>query len=135
MLIQPRKQLKHPNGHQMVSLTTRLWTPAIGSQSYSQVNYLATGKREHCRKPDEIFDIIEKCSPAPFLELFARFPRLGWTTWGNENVKENESNGVALRKGHVAPNLRLVEAPREYWGEPAPIVDDSFEEIATRRAS
>lgn len=101
----------------------------------SQVNFLATRKREHSRKPDEIFDIIEKCSPAPFLELFARFPRLGWTTWGNEDVEENKSNGVALRKGHVAPNLRLVEPPRGYRGEEPIITKDSFEEIAIRRAS
>ncbi len=107
----------------------------------SQVNYLATRKREHSRKPDEIFDIIESCSPGPFLELFARFPRLGWTTWGNENVEENESNGVALRKGHVASHLRLVEPPKGYLGEVKPktkesvVIDPTFEQIALRRAS
>ena len=37
-----------------------------------QVNYLATRKREHSRKPDEIHQIIEACSPGPHLELFAR---------------------------------------------------------------
>jgi N6-adenosine-specific RNA methylase IME4 len=49
-----------------------------------QVNYLATRKREHSRKPDEQFAIIEACSPGPYLELFARGTREGWTTWGNE---------------------------------------------------
>ncbi len=49
-----------------------------------QVNYLATRKREHSRKPDEIFDIIEACSPAPRLELFARGVRAGWTAWGSQ---------------------------------------------------
>ena len=49
-----------------------------------QVNYLATRKREHSRKPDEIYRIIEACSPPPRLELFARGTRRGWTTWGNQ---------------------------------------------------
>jgi N6-adenosine-specific RNA methylase IME4 len=49
-----------------------------------QVNFLATRKREHSRKPDEQYDIIEACSPGPFLELFARGARSGWTTWGNQ---------------------------------------------------
>jgi len=47
-----------------------------------QVNYLATRKREHSRKPDEQYEIIEACSPGPFLELFARGTRRHWTTWG-----------------------------------------------------
>lgn len=49
-----------------------------------QVNYLATRKREHSRKPDEQYEIIEACSPGPFLELFARGTRKGWATWGNQ---------------------------------------------------
>lgn len=49
-----------------------------------QVNLLATRKREHSRKPDEQYKIIEACSPGPFLELFARGIREGWTTWGNQ---------------------------------------------------
>jgi N6-adenosine-specific RNA methylase IME4 len=49
-----------------------------------QVNYLATRKREHSRKPDELYDIIEACSPGPYLELFARGSRPGWTTWGDQ---------------------------------------------------
>ncbi len=50
----------------------------------TQVNYLATRKREHSRKPDEMYDIIEGCSPGPRLELFARGLRSGWTAWGNQ---------------------------------------------------
>jgi N6-adenosine-specific RNA methylase IME4 len=49
-----------------------------------QVNFLATRKREHSRKPDEQYDIIEACSPGPYMELFARGVRKGWQTWGNE---------------------------------------------------
>ncbi len=107
----------------------------------SQVNYLSTRKREHSRKPDEVFDIVEACSPAPYLELFARFPRNGWDSWGNEDIEENHSNGVALRKGHVEPNLRLAEPPKNYRGDTGDetkrviVSEVSFEQIAVRRAS
>ncbi len=53
-----------------------------------QVNLLATRKREHSRKPDEQYEIIEACSPGPFLELFGRGTRKGWTTWGNQATDE-----------------------------------------------
>jgi N6-adenosine-specific RNA methylase IME4 len=82
-----------------------------------QVNILATRKREHSRKPDEIYDIIESCSPGPYLEVFARFRREGWKQWGNEDVEENSAYGVARRKGHVDPQLRLLETPRGYGGK------------------
>src|SRR5712671_3434687 len=49
-----------------------------------QVNLLATRKREHSRKPDQQYEIIEACSPGPYLELFARGMRKGWATWGNQ---------------------------------------------------
>src|SRR5690349_6536276 len=49
-----------------------------------QVNLLATRKREHSRKPDEQYPIIEACSPGPLLELFARGTRKGWSTRGNQ---------------------------------------------------
>jgi N6-adenosine-specific RNA methylase IME4 len=49
-----------------------------------QVNLLATRKREHSKKPDEQYSIIEACSPGPYLELFARGTRQGWVTWGNQ---------------------------------------------------
>jgi N6-adenosine-specific RNA methylase IME4 len=50
----------------------------------SQVNFIATRKREHSRKPDELYPIIEACSHGPYLELFARGQRKGWKTWGNQ---------------------------------------------------
>lgn len=49
-----------------------------------QVNYLASRKREHSRKPDELYDLIEACSPGPYLELFARGTRKNWCAWGNQ---------------------------------------------------
>ena len=49
-----------------------------------QTNLIASRKREHSRKPDDLYPIIEACSPGPYLELFARYPRPGWTAWGLE---------------------------------------------------
>ena len=47
-----------------------------------QVNLVASRKREHSRKPDELYGIIEACSPSPYLELFAGGLRPGWKAWG-----------------------------------------------------
>src|SRR6266487_5267671 len=49
-----------------------------------QVNILSCKKREHSRKPDELYQLIEQCSPGPYLELFARHQQPGWTQWGNQ---------------------------------------------------
>jgi N6-adenosine-specific RNA methylase IME4 len=49
-----------------------------------QTNIIVSQKRRHSHKPDEQYDIIENCSPSPFLELFARRSRPGWHVWGNE---------------------------------------------------
>ena len=80
----------------------------------TQVNLFSTRKREHSRKPDEIYDVIEACSPGPYLELFARFRRKGWNQWGNEDVEKNSLTGVAMRKAHIDSQMRLLEAPKNY---------------------
>ena len=53
-----------------------------------QVNIMSTRKREHSRKPDEQYKLIEACSSGPYLEMFARHHRSGWTQWGNETLTE-----------------------------------------------
>lgn len=50
----------------------------------TQVNCIATRKREHSRKPDEQYELIEACSPGPYLEMFARGARPNWAVWGNQ---------------------------------------------------
>ena len=51
-----------------------------------QVNIIKTRKREHSRKPDELYEIIEDCSPGPYLELFARGQHSeAWQVWGNQS--------------------------------------------------
>ena len=65
----------------------------------SQVNMIETRKREHSRKPDELYDVIETCSPGPHLELFARYPRPGWAVWGAE-TEEGVTPRGRLHKGY-----------------------------------
>lgn len=64
-----------------------------------QVNMIASQKREHSRKPDELYTIIEQCSPGPYLELFARRNRSGWQQWGNEAPGEPPAPELLSRKG------------------------------------
>src|SRR6266540_6379953 len=61
-----------------------------------QVNLVPTRKREHSRKPDEIYELIERCSPGPYRELFARYIRTGWVQWVNEIV-EHESAALRVK--------------------------------------
>lgn len=56
----------------------------------SQVNLLRAMKREHSRKPDEFIQLIESCSPGPYLEMFARGDREDWAMWGNQATDEYE---------------------------------------------
>lgn len=78
----------------------------------SQVNMIETRKREHSRKPDEQYDLIESCSPGPYLELFARYPREGWYVWGDEADENVTPRGVTHKGyegGPIMPPLRPNE--------------------------
>ena len=74
-----------------------------------QVNMIETRKREHSRKPDEQYDLIESCSPGPYLELFARYPQPGWTTWGAEADAEVTPRGRQHRGCSWDPGLQGSE--------------------------
>jgi N6-adenosine-specific RNA methylase IME4 len=75
-----------------------------------QVNFLATRKREHSRKPDEQYDLIEACSAGPYLELFARGERDNWASWGDQasaafqgvpREPEDDADASAPEQGHL----------------------------------
>ena len=76
----------------------------------TQVNLVSTRKEEHSRKPVEMHELIEACSPGPFLELFARERRQGWTQWGNEVDTYMEKR--PLRKGYNGRELILPDGKR-----------------------
>jgi len=73
----------------------------------STVNMIETRKREHSRKPDEQYDLIESCSPGPYLELFARYAREGWSAWGNESDQDVTPKGQTHR-GYAGGALDTV---------------------------
>ncbi|WP_404421786.1 MT-A70 family methyltransferase [Thalassospira australica] len=73
-----------------------------------QGDLLKTRKREHSRKPDEQYDIIEACSWGPFLELFGRGRRKGWTVWGNQAEDDYKPTWKTY-----AYNSSLTTAPAE----------------------
>lgn len=87
------------------------------------MNLLATRKRKHSRKPDELYRLIENCSWGPYLELFARTRREKWTNWGNQAPEEVDSfagptfgrayseTGNAIIEDLDAQQLRLMEQP------------------------
>lgn len=66
----------------------------------SQVNMLETRKREHSRKPDEQYALIQSCSPGPYLEMFARQAQPGWTAWGDESGTDTRPRGK-VHKGYA----------------------------------
>lgn len=69
-----------------------------------QVNVISTRKREHSRKPEETYALIESCSPGPYLEIFAREPAPGWTSWGNEVETYEETR--PLHRGYNGQRTR-----------------------------
>ncbi len=74
----------------------------------SQVNMIETRKREHSRKPDEQYSFIERCSPSPCLEMFARYPQPGWACWGAEASSDIEPRG-RQHKGYTGGEIELPE--------------------------
>lgn len=90
----------------------------------SQVNMIETRKREHSRKPDEQYELIEACSPGPYLELFARHERPGWTGWGDEadqaivprgKVHRGYAGG-SIEVPQLQLHMRLDDEEAEYLG-------------------
>ena len=73
----------------------------------TQVNIIRSQKQEHSRKPEELYPIIEACSPGPFLELFARGTRPGWHTWGNQA----ESYEITWQTYNSGGNLLVFKSP------------------------
>jgi len=98
----------------------------------SQVNMIETRKREHSRKPDEQYDLIEACSPGPYLEMFARHARPGWSVWGDESSDDVTPRGI-VHKGYeggailpnLIPNEHLSKERAETLGEKLRVLYDA----------
>jgi len=85
-----------------------------GQQGRKQENIILSQKRGHSRKPDEIFPIIEGCSPGPYLELFARQKRKGWEAWGNETDKFDNSIETYSNLFKKDPQPALFERKEDF---------------------
>ncbi len=68
----------------------------IGRPAYKSAsvrNLIVAPVREHSRKPDDMHHMVEQLVDGPYLELFARQTRPGWTVWGNEIDKYGDTTG------------------------------------------
>jgi len=74
----------------------------------SQVNIIRSMKREHSRKPEEQYDLIQECSEGPYLELFARGNRKGWTLWGNQAEEYDIGWDTYKNNSQAKPQLKIV---------------------------
>lgn len=78
----------------------------------SQENMIISRKREHSRKPDEQYDLIEKCSWGPRIELFARGKRTGWDAWGNQSEEYTPTwatySNHSQSTNHIIPLFRKI---------------------------
>ena len=97
----------------------------------TQENMIVQRKREHSRKPDEQYDLIEACSWEPYLEMFARGNRSGWHCWGNqaddyypawETYNNHSQNGIENKstpqvnhyKNTKVKQLKLLDKKKLY---------------------
>lgn len=75
----------HPrNATEHILIASRGETPTLGRHEKATLNWLMVPRGKHSEKPDQFMEMIERFSPAPRIELFARRQRLGWDTWGDE---------------------------------------------------
>lgn len=82
-----------------------------------QVNIIKSRKQEHSRKPEELYPLIEQCSRGPFLELFARGPRDGWSVWGNQSDSYSPTwstyqfNSSTRRVSKPGKDQKIIQLP------------------------
>jgi N6-adenosine-specific RNA methylase IME4 len=70
----------------------------------AQPNWGFFPRQDHSHKPEEIYEIIRRCSPGPYLELFARRNQPGWDAWGLEIESDIEI------PGYPVPHVKNKEA-------------------------
>jgi N6-adenosine-specific RNA methylase IME4 len=97
------------NVTEMVLFGIRGKNARTGPAGRRQPNIIVSRKREHSRKPDELYEVIERCSPGPYLELFARHLRPNWIQWGKE-VGQSRACRHAMYVGR-APKVITISTP------------------------
>ena len=92
--------------HELLFIATRgdMPCPLQANRLPSVIN---SPRREHSRKPDKAYELIEGMYPGlPKIELFARERRCGWECWGNEVTSRCESLNHGLSTNVRIPALR-----------------------------
>jgi N6-adenosine-specific RNA methylase IME4 len=80
--------------HELLIIATRGDFPAP-LPAARPPSVITAARREHSRKPDEVYELIERMYPSlPKIELFARHARPGWDTWGNQAPTPQIATGV-----------------------------------------
>ena len=75
----------------------------------AQINWGIFPVQDHSHKPEEIHKIIERCSPGPYLELFARRKFPGWSVWGNEVESDIDIPGYPVPDSPATRNLKSIK--------------------------
>lgn len=76
-------------GHEALIVCKRGALPFAVADAHSVQDWkqpYENGARKHSAKPDGALDLIERASPGPYLELFARRARFGWDYWGDQSL-------------------------------------------------
>jgi N6-adenosine-specific RNA methylase IME4 len=68
--------------------------------SRSVRNLIVAPVREHSRKPDEMYELIEAAWAGPYVELFARYPRAGWHQWSDPSINQRQGNAMLMNLQH-----------------------------------
>lgn len=107
------------NVTEMILFGVRGPSPRTLAAGRRQVNFMASRKREHSRKPDEQYHLIESCSPGPYLEMFARGTRENWTYWGNQANDEYEPTWDTYSHNSASQKKAQIETRRDLPKEAA----------------
>ena len=102
------------NATELVLFGVRGKSPRTLAPARAQPNLFEAPRTGHSQKPDDFYDLVERCSPGPYLELFARRPRAGWSQWGNEmdtgiSRLIEEFGDVCERRGRLQAELAVLD--------------------------
>jgi len=83
----------------------------------NQPNWLFALRQDHSHKPEELYEIIQRCSPGPYVELFARRKRTGWDSWGDQVAADISFGGITQGQLDQA-NTEQAHQPTASVGDP-----------------
>lgn len=99
--------------------------------------YFAADRRQHSRKPDLFYQIVESMSPGPRIDVFSRESRAGWDQWGNQCDFFNQPQGGSDEREQIAEtdgscraaggsandSVRLDQRPADSFSEGRPAAE------------